>query len=239
MMEMDPISLRRSIGYVIQEIGLFPHWRVAANIEAVPKLGGEQKRVALAIYNLLAEGRPVAPVRVGSELGLSEDRIEEIVASWPGVFRDDETCIVGFWGLALPEMPHALEVDGRRLFGWCAWDTLFLPGLLRVTARVESTCPVTKETISLVVGPDGVDEVSPEGAVVSFLLPDRPFDSDIVQSFCHFVHFFVSEEAGSRWVSEHEGTFLLSVEEAFELGRLTNAANFRSVRDRLDADRGR
>ncbi|MBI2839812.1 MAG: ATP-binding cassette domain-containing protein [Acidobacteria bacterium] len=40
VMEMDPISLRRSIGYVIQEIGLFPHWRVAANIEAVPKLLG-------------------------------------------------------------------------------------------------------------------------------------------------------------------------------------------------------
>lgn len=40
VMEMDPISLRRSIGYVIQEIGLFPHWRVAANIETVPKLLG-------------------------------------------------------------------------------------------------------------------------------------------------------------------------------------------------------
>lgn len=34
----DPISLRRSIGWVIQESGLFPHYSVAGNIAVVPKL---------------------------------------------------------------------------------------------------------------------------------------------------------------------------------------------------------
>ena len=36
----DPIALRRRTGYVIQEIGLFPHLRVAANIGMVPSLCG-------------------------------------------------------------------------------------------------------------------------------------------------------------------------------------------------------
>jgi len=36
--EWDPITLRRRIGYVIQDAGLFPHWSVAANIGLVPKL---------------------------------------------------------------------------------------------------------------------------------------------------------------------------------------------------------
>ena len=36
--DMDPISLRRSIGYVIQEIGLFPHMTVYENIATVPRL---------------------------------------------------------------------------------------------------------------------------------------------------------------------------------------------------------
>ena len=35
---MDPVELRRSIGYVIQEIGLFPHMTIEQNIEIVPKL---------------------------------------------------------------------------------------------------------------------------------------------------------------------------------------------------------
>ena len=35
---MDPVKLRRGIGYVIQEIGLFPHMTIEQNIEIVPKL---------------------------------------------------------------------------------------------------------------------------------------------------------------------------------------------------------
>jgi osmoprotectant transport system ATP-binding protein len=36
--EWDPIGLRRHIGYVIQDAGLFPHWTVAANVGLVPTL---------------------------------------------------------------------------------------------------------------------------------------------------------------------------------------------------------
>jgi osmoprotectant transport system ATP-binding protein len=36
----DPVRLRRSIGYVIQEIGLFPHMTVAQNAGVVPRLEG-------------------------------------------------------------------------------------------------------------------------------------------------------------------------------------------------------
>jgi osmoprotectant transport system ATP-binding protein len=35
---INPITLRRNIGYVIQDIGLFPHLTIAANIAVVPKL---------------------------------------------------------------------------------------------------------------------------------------------------------------------------------------------------------
>src|SRR6202795_1238502 len=38
--EWDPIRLKRRIGYVIQEVGLFPHFTVAENIGLVPTLEG-------------------------------------------------------------------------------------------------------------------------------------------------------------------------------------------------------
>jgi osmoprotectant transport system ATP-binding protein len=38
--ELEPAALRRRIGYVIQSIGLFPHWTVARNVGAVPELMG-------------------------------------------------------------------------------------------------------------------------------------------------------------------------------------------------------
>ncbi len=38
--EWDPIKLKRHIGYVIQDVGLFPHFTVARNIGLVPRLEG-------------------------------------------------------------------------------------------------------------------------------------------------------------------------------------------------------
>ncbi len=51
----DPIRLRRSIGYVIQDVGLFPHLTVAANIAVVPRLEGwPPDRIAARVDELLA-----------------------------------------------------------------------------------------------------------------------------------------------------------------------------------------
>jgi osmoprotectant transport system ATP-binding protein len=40
----DPVTLRRGIGYVIQQVGLFPHLDVAANVSTVPRLLGWDRR---------------------------------------------------------------------------------------------------------------------------------------------------------------------------------------------------
>ncbi len=42
----DPVTLRRGIGYVIQQVGLFPHQRITTNVMTVPLLYGESKRTA-------------------------------------------------------------------------------------------------------------------------------------------------------------------------------------------------
>ena len=50
-----PEALRRRIGYVIQSIGLFPHWTVARNIGAVPRLlGWPAAQIAARVDELLA-----------------------------------------------------------------------------------------------------------------------------------------------------------------------------------------
>jgi osmoprotectant transport system ATP-binding protein len=54
VMRTDPVSLRRSIGYVIQQVGLFPHWSIADNIATVPKLlGWSEARIAARVDELL------------------------------------------------------------------------------------------------------------------------------------------------------------------------------------------
>jgi osmoprotectant transport system ATP-binding protein len=51
---MDVNALRRSIGYVIQQVGLFPHQTVAENIATVPRLAGwNRRRIAARVDELL------------------------------------------------------------------------------------------------------------------------------------------------------------------------------------------
>ncbi|HEX6149529.1 ABC transporter ATP-binding protein [Nocardioides sp.] len=42
----DPVQLRRGIGYVIQQVGLFPHQSIETNVMTVPLLYGESKATA-------------------------------------------------------------------------------------------------------------------------------------------------------------------------------------------------
>ena len=130
-------------------------------------------------------------------------------------------------GLSITQISdHRIHIDGRALSAWCAWDTLFLPELLDETARVASRCPRTGRGISLTVTPDGPADLAPPETVISFLVPETRFDADVIHSFCHFVHFFVSPTAAASWTAEHPGTFPLSIDEAYRLGKLTNRATF-------------
>ncbi len=196
---------------------------------ALPDLNPTEQEVAVALYRLLGRGVPVSLNTVAERVGLPADVVANTMSGWPGVFYNDEQQVVGFWGLAQPEMPHRFTVGGKRLYTWCAWDTLFIPEILGKTAYVESRCTTTSERISLTVGPDGPQEVSPSDTVLSFLTPETPFDANMVMSFCHFVLFFNSPESGTTWIAKHPNTFLLSLEDAFEVGRLTNRAKFGDV----------
>lgn len=51
---LDPVDLRRQIGYVVQQIGLFPHMTTAENIATVPKLlKWEQSQIDARVEELL------------------------------------------------------------------------------------------------------------------------------------------------------------------------------------------
>lgn len=204
---------------------------VAAVTAASPPLDRPEQRAAVALYRVLAEGHPVSAAALADRSGTPEEKVAGMLARWRGVFLDDVHRVIGFWGLALTEMPHRYRVGGRQLYTWCAWDTLYITPILDQVAEVESNCPVSGREVALTVTARGVRRVEPAEAVVSFLSPDRPWEDDVRTRFCHYVLFFSSPDAGRRWTHDNPGTFLLSVEDGFELGRRVNAARFGSVLD--------
>lgn len=207
---------------------------VAAVLDAFPqefiRLSREEQALSVQLYRLLAGGEPVPRERIAKALNFSNELVNGILDRWPGVLSDRQGRIIGYWGLALPEMAHRFVVDGRTLYTWCAWDSLFIPQILEQTARVESPCPVTGEKIRLTVTPAGVERLEPAAAVMSFMTPEQAkLRENVILNFCHYVYFFRSGEAGSKWVAENPGTFILSIAEAYALGQKKNANQYKAL----------
>jgi alkylmercury lyase len=196
---------------------------------AMLRLDASEQHVAVTLLRQLALGEPVPAGELAAAADLPEEKTAAVLdALAGGLFRNDDEQIVGFFGLTVAEMGHhRLHLDGRTLSAWCAWDTLFLPELLgEDNARVTSRSPASDTAIWLTVTPTGPTDLQPPDTVVSLLPPEGEFGGDVIQRFCHFVHFFASREDSERWVAEHPGAFVLSVDDAYRLGQLTNRAVF-------------
>ncbi len=150
----------------------------------------------------------------------TEPELTAALARWPNVHRDDRGRIIAFSGLSLAPTPHRFSVEGRRLYAWCAWDTLFLPALLGQPADVHSNCPATGTDVRLSVRPAGVIDSEPDAIRVSFPPPSATSTTDVTGSFCCHVHFLAGHQAADRWLIRHPGGVALTLDEAFRLGRM-------------------
>ncbi len=202
-------------------------------------LNEAEQRVALALYRELLRGVPVSDSQIAQAQSRDVHDVSALLQA-PAlvslIYRDDNGLIVGFGGLAVVPMNHRFRVNGRTLYTWCAWDALFLVDVLNVRAKIESTCPQTGTAIQLTASRAGMERIEPRETVISFLLPDAPlFEQSTAQtitSFCHYIHFLASPQAAEEWTAKHEGTFALSVDDGFRLGRMNNDARFGAALDR-------
>ncbi len=212
---------------------------VLQNIVALRPADDEfERRFALSLYRLIARGEPVRREHLAAALNRRSSEVWEILSSWPSLIQwDDKRRVVGFAGLTLEPTRHRLIADGVTLFAWCAWDTLFTPRILGVTADIESTCPETGRVISLTVSTSGITHAEPSGVVMS--LPHTPLaamNENVRANFCQHVFFFSSMEDGTAWTSRQPETIVLSLEEAFELGVRKNALQFGTLLDNPQTD---
>jgi alkylmercury lyase len=196
---------------------------------AAPPLNEQEQHLAIGLYRLLAEGRPVDPAALANRANMRLEEVERALAEWGGIFTDDQDRVIGFLGLSIRPMPHRLRIDGRTLYAWCAWDTLFVPELLGAAAEVESQCPTTGQRITLTVKGTEVTNPLPADTVISYLHKDEPLDQNVINSFCRYIHFFANPDAAAEWTAQHESTFTLSLAEGSEIARLANRGRYPDI----------
>ncbi|WP_062350229.1 betaine/proline/choline family ABC transporter ATP-binding protein [Bacillus kwashiorkori] len=116
IMEVDPVQLRRKIGYVIQQIGLFPHMTIEQNIALVPRLlkwsPEDQKERAKELLSLV-DMTPDYLHRYPSELsGGQQQRIgvlRALAADQPLILMDEP------FGALDPITRDSLQTEFKKL----------------------------------------------------------------------------------------------------------------------------
>jgi alkylmercury lyase len=192
---------------------------LAAHITAPIRTTGGRAFLGIVTptLDLLAGGKSASLEEIAAASGKSPEAVQAALGQSPSTEWDEQGRVVGL-GLTLHPTPHRLELECRTLFAWCALDALLFPVLLGRPATIESPCRRTGESVRIEVTPAGIEAVEPPCAVVSIVAAR---DLASVRSVgCNNTHFFSSPEAASRWLEKHSQATILSVEEAFRLGRL-------------------
>jgi len=120
----------------------------------------------------IAEQGSVSPSALAEALDLEPAAARDLFESFAtvGVELDEHGHVIGA-ALTTKQTPHEIQLGSRRLYAWCAFDTLFIPGLLGVTAQIRSNCPQSGKTIRLTVSADRIEACESSGVWLSVFLP--------------------------------------------------------------------
>src|SRR5712691_7695990 len=158
-------------------------------------------------FLLLQSSGPVSPDRLATAMHWTPSEVEAFLHAS---------------GLVIDDRGNIQTVAGSG----CALDTLLFSMLTGHSTRVVRICPATGKQILLTVTPQGIEDLDPQGAVLSLRLPSRETSaSNAQETICSYGHFFVDREHASTWPGLHPEAVPLPVEDAIHLAReIANAA---------------
>jgi len=199
-----------------------PSQKVVGDIAAVSAesvTGESLRRLARPLIQLLAQGRPVPVEDIAQTIGMPVDEVEHGLGGLPDVEWDDAGRITGL-GLTSRPTEHAMEIAGRTLYAWCAFDTLLFAALQERPVTIWSRDHATGQRVCITTAVDRIEAVEPTSTVVSWVGPRRPEEFAALRtSFCAHILFFGTPAAAAGWLAEHPSGTLLSVADAYAAGR--------------------
>ncbi len=195
--------------------------KLLSELTGYAPLSADASELVRAGQRALAAGNPVAWEQLARVSGLPPESIRACLEAYPGLARfDGLQRLVGLFGLSVQPTGFRVTSDLGTAFTWCAWDTLFIPRVIGRPMGVTSHCPVTGTPVALRVSADGIEAADPEGLLVSFLVSRQPDACGISGCCCPHVHFLAGAAAARQWRSSQPAGIILTLDEAWHLGRL-------------------
>ncbi|MDP3255472.1 MAG: ABC transporter ATP-binding protein [Bosea sp. (in: a-proteobacteria)] len=215
--QADPVELRRHIGYVIQQIGLFPHMTIAQNVATVPKLlGWDPARIKARVAEMLE--------LVGLDPG-------QFLARYPRHLSGGQRQRVGV-ARALAADPPVMLMD--EPFG--AVDPIVRGRLqeefLAILKRLKKTVILVTHDIDEAIRMGDVVAILKDGRLVQYDTPDRLLAAPVND----FVADFVGADRALRRLSLVRATEAVEPGEAADGFALPGSLSVREVLSALLAE---
>ena len=180
--EWNPIRLRRRIGYVIQETGLFPHFTIARNVSVVPQLEGwPPERIQSRIAEMLRlVGLPPEEFATRKPHELSGGQrqragVARALAADPPVLLMDEP-----FGALDPITRIGLQREFRSLASRLGKTIVFVTHDLREALRLGTRIAMLEEGRLVAVHRAEQFTHAPERQIQNFLAAVRNGDDDLL-----------------------------------------------------------
>jgi alkylmercury lyase len=173
---------------------------------------------------LLANGKPISVEQLADSWEMPLKQVKAILEQARGgsLEVDEDGLLVGASGLSQNPTPHRMNIDGQTLYAWCAFDSIFLPGFLGKTVRVESEDLVNGQIIRLTISSEGITELYPSTVMLTLSVLGVSGSSSRVgpeSEVCGQINYFTSRESAEQWAKAYPELVILTVEEAYELAR--------------------
>ena len=191
-------------------------------VEGIPKeMIDLDLRVQFLTIQALAEGHPLSAEELAELWQIPLGQVRTILkqgAEKGSAELDSEGNLIG---AVLTNIPthHRIRVNGHKMYAWCSYDAIYVPGILGKDAEIESIDPISHESIWLTVTPDGVLDYHPSGTVLSVVTGKAASSAGPNSPRCSQMLFFASRESAETWVGDHPGVAILTVEEVYQLAR--------------------
>ncbi|MES0361721.1 MAG: organomercurial lyase [Anaerolineales bacterium] len=190
--------------------------------DAIPQEALElDLRVTIKTIQALAKGKPVSPNELAIIWEMPLEQVQSVLTGAVAAGRaeiDSQRRLVG-GVLSLNPTAHRISMDGKQLYAWCAYDAIYTPGVVGKTARIDSQDPVTGESIRVTITPQGVEDVRPQGTVVSLVGGETDMRGGPDSPRCSQMLFFGSRDSAQRWLQGRSDVSILTVDEVFDIVR--------------------
>jgi alkylmercury lyase len=191
-------------------------------LEGLPEGAYEAElRLQVIALQLLSKGEPVSPDSLAEAWNMPLEQVHAIFeqAGALGTLQlDDSGNMVGS-AISLVPSSHKFQVNGKTLYAWCAYDAIYIPGVIGTNALIDSIDPLSNESIRLKVSPEGVMESEPEGIAVTVVGMEADVRGGAESSRCSQMHFFVSEENARKWSADYPDVSIMTVDQVYDLAR--------------------